>query len=158
MTKKLLLAIFFSLAMTVAAQAQFSDNGVKISGTIGKGYVTRGGTTKATVVLEIPEGLHVNSNRPRGEFLIPTKVKASGLNVTIGKITYPPGKDRKFPFSEESLNVYENRPSFSFIVSVPKNYRGKTVTINAVVDYQACTEEVCYPPNKKKLTLTAKVR
>jgi thiol:disulfide interchange protein len=71
---------------------------------------------------------------------------------------YPRGKNRKFGFSEDTLNVYENRAVFNFNVSVPANYKGNAVKVRAVVRYQACTDEVCYPPKNKEITLTAQVR
>jgi len=43
-------------------------------------------------------------------------------------------------------------------VTVPRNYRGKTVSVRAVVRYQACTDEVCYSPKTQTINLTAQVK
>lgn len=158
MIKKTLLAIFFSCALATMASAQFSNNSIAVRGSIGKGFIKRGGTAKATVILDIPDGLHTNSNRPTGEFAIPTTVKIKSLNVKTGTVMYPRGKNKKFEFAEEPLNVYEGRTAFYFIVAVPKNFRGNLVSIRAVVDYQACTHEVCFPPKKQEVVLTAKIK
>jgi hypothetical protein len=56
------------------------------------------------------------------------------------------------------INVYEGRVNFPFTVTVPENFKGNTVRVNVAVRYQACTEEVCYPPKTKNVTLTARVR
>jgi hypothetical protein len=37
-------------------------------------------------------------------------------------------------------------------------FKGNAVKVRAVVRYQACTDEVCYPPKNKEITLTAKVK
>lgn len=158
MTKKILLAIFFALALATIASAQFSNNGITVRGAIERKIIKRGAAAKATVILDIPSGIHTNSNRPSGEFALPTTVKIKGSGVKIGTIIYPRGKNKRFQFADEMLNVYDGRTTFNFIVSVPKNYREKEVKILAVVDYQACTDEVCFPPNKQQVTLTAKVR
>ena len=136
----------------VAASAQ------SVTGSIGKGSVERGKATRGSIVLSIPGGLHVNSSRPASEYAIATVVKVSGASgVRVTGLTYPKGKNRKFEFSESAINVYEGRVSFPFTVSVPAGYKGKTIRLNASVKYQACTNEVCYPPKTKSITLTANV-
>ena len=150
-TKTLLLAVAI-MAFSVFASAQ------SVSGKIGNGTVTKGGATRATVTLNIPGGLHVNSSRPGSEYAIPTTVKASGSGVRVSAVSYPRGRNRKFSFSENAINVYEGRATFSFNVTVPATYRGKSVSVNVAVRYQACTDEVCYAPKTKNVTLTAQVK
>ena len=129
-----------------------------VSGSIANGTVTRGKTVRGTVTLSIPGGLHVNSSRPNSEYAIPTTVRVSSSGgVKLGAVTYPRGRNRKFSFSEGTINVYEGRVSFWFNVTVPATFRGNTVRINASVRSQACTDEVCYPPKTQRVTLTARV-
>jgi hypothetical protein len=109
-------------------------------------------------VLSIPGGLHVNSNRPASEYAIATTLRASARGARIGAVSYPRGHNRKFSFSDNPINVYEGRAIFGFNVTVPAAYRGETVAVNVTVRYQACTNEVCYPPKSKQITLTARVR
>ena len=106
----------------------------------------------------IPGGLHVNSNRPNSQYAIATTVRVSGKGVRVSGVTYPRGKNRKFSFSEDTLNVYEGRVSFPFTVTVPANYAGTTVRVTVSVRSQACTNEVCYAPKTVTKTLTAKVK
>jgi thiol:disulfide interchange protein len=154
--KKTLLRTFLAVALIVVAGGVYETNAQDISGSIGT--VKRGGSARGTIVMSIPGNLHVNSSRPNSEYAIPTSVKVSAVGAKVSGISYPRGKNRKFAFSEDTLNVYENRAAFSFNVSVPANYKGSTVKIRAVVRYQACTEEVCYPPKTKEITLTAAVK
>jgi hypothetical protein len=142
---------FVSMCAVVEASAQ------TVSGSIARGVVRRGATTEGTVVLDIPKELHVNSFRPKSEYAIPTTVRITGNGVRIGRVTYPPGENRKFQFSEDLINVYEGTVFFWFGVTVPKTYKGKTVEVKAVVRYQACTTEVCYPPRNKEVIITARV-
>lgn len=136
----------------------FAVSGQTLSGSIGNGTVTRGVASRATVMLNIPGGLHVNSTRPGSEYAIPTTVRASARGAKIGAVIYPRGKNQKFEFSENSINVYDGQTSFWFPVTVPASYKASTVQVNVTVRYQACTNEVCYPPKSKKITLTARVR
>jgi DsbC/DsbD-like thiol-disulfide interchange protein len=152
----------FSFSIAVFAFLTFAgvfvSNAQTITGSIGNGTVSRGSGTRATIVMNIPGGLHVNSSRPRSQYAIPTSVRVSGTGVKVSAVNYPSGRNRKFQFSEDAINVYEGRVTFPFTVTVPANFRGNTVRVRATVHYQACTEEVCYPPRTKEITLTAKIR
>jgi DsbC/DsbD-like thiol-disulfide interchange protein len=151
MKKFIFTGLFFIFALFFVAET----NAQTISGTLPA--VKRGGTTKGTIVMSIPGGLHVNSYRPNSEYAIPTIVRITGAGLKFGAVNYPRGKNRKFGFSEDSINVYEGRTTFTFNVTVPANFKGNTIKIRAVVRYQACTDEVCYPPKSKEITLTARV-
>ena len=145
--------VFLTAAFFAAASAA---NAQTVTGSIGNGTFTPGKTVRATVYLSLPEGLHANSNRPGGEYAIPTTVRASATGAKIGAVSYPRGHDRKFEFSSDTLNVYEGRTKFAFDVKVPATYTGKSLRVNVTVKYQACTNEVCYPPKSKQVTLTAR--
>jgi hypothetical protein len=152
--KKILSIALFSIGLfflaTDAANAQ------TVNGSIGT--VTRGGSTKGTITLSIPDGLHVNSSRPNSQYAIPTSVRITAVGAKASAVSYPRGRNRKFQFSEDTLNVYEGTVSFSFNLTVPASFKGNAVKVRAVVRYQACTNEVCYPPRSKEVTLTARVK
>jgi hypothetical protein len=148
----------FILAAVMIACGVFTANSQTVSGSIANGSVTRGTPARATVLLNVPGGLHVNSSRPSGEYMIPTRVTASARGIKVGSVVYPRGHDRKFDFSEHAINVYEGRVAFTFPVTVPASYTGSTVAVRVAVKFQACTNEACYAPKTKNLTLTAKVK
>jgi DsbC/DsbD-like thiol-disulfide interchange protein len=154
MTKFLLVTILSLTIFAVSASAQ----SVSVSGSIGKGTAERGETVRGTVVMSVPGGLHVNSSRPGSPYAIPTSVRVTVTGAKAGAVSYPRGRNRKFSFSDNSINVYEGRVSFSFNVTVPASFRGTTLRVRATVRYQACTDEVCYPPTSKTVNLTARVQ
>jgi DsbC/DsbD-like thiol-disulfide interchange protein len=156
--KQFFLIGFFSFAILILSGSSAAASGQTITGSIGNGTAERGSSTRATVVVNIPGGLHVNSNRPSSKYSIPTTIRVSGTGIKTGGVNYPRGHNRKFAFSENLINVYEGRTVFPIKVKVPANFRGNVVRLRAVVKYQACTEEVCYPPKTKEITLTARVR
>jgi len=151
--KKIISIVLFSTGLFFLAGVA---NAQTVGGSIGA--VSRGGSVRGTVTLSIPGGLHVNSNRPSGEYYIPTTVRLTAQGARVGGVTYPRGKNRKFQFSEKALNVYEGTVSFPFTLTVPANFRGNVVRVRAVVRYQACNDEVCFPPRNKEVVLTARVR
>lgn len=140
------------LCGTAAVSAQ------TVSGSIGNGTAQKGKATRGAIVLSIPAGLHVNSNRPASEYAIPTTVRLSAAGARVSGPTFPRGVNRKFQFSESTINVYEGTVRFPFTLTVPAGFRGDTVRVRAVVKYQAFTDEVCYPPRTKEITLTARIR
>ena len=156
MKKKSMRVVMLAAAIFLAGYVS-SVNAQSVTGAIANGTVTRGTAARATVYLSIPAGLHVNSNRPNGEYAIATTVKISSNEAKLSAVSFPRGRNRKFEFSEKPLNVYEGRVPFTFTVTAPATFRGRTVTVSASVRYQACTNEVCYAPKTKQITLTAKV-
>jgi DsbC/DsbD-like thiol-disulfide interchange protein len=155
MMKRFYFALFtflISVSAVVSADAQ------TVSGSISGGSLERGEAGRGSIVLNIPGGLHVNSNRPASEYSIPTVVTVRGpRGVRVTGVTYPRGKNRKFQFSENLINVYEGRVNFPFRVTVPANFRGNSVRLTATVRYQACTDEVCYPPKTRTVVIKARV-
>jgi hypothetical protein len=145
------------LAVIAAAGAVTTLTAQTITASIPGGAVTRGKAARATVLLNIPGGLHVNSNQPLSEYAIATVVKASTNGAKTGAVSYPRGKNRKFQFSDKLINVYEGRVLFTFPVTVPATFRGNSLRLDVTIRYQACTDEVCYPPRNKKVSVNARV-
>ncbi|HUR98048.1 MAG TPA: protein-disulfide reductase DsbD domain-containing protein [Pyrinomonadaceae bacterium] len=154
MKRSVFLAILF-VSFCVFASGEAGAQ--TVTGSIGNGSVERGAKARGNVVMTIPGGLHVNSSRPSSEYAIPTVVSVRGSGVKVTGITYPRGRNRKFQFSENPINVYEGRVNFPFSVAVPAGFKGSVVKVTATVRYQACTDEVCYPPKTKSVTMTARV-
>jgi hypothetical protein len=149
--------LFVALVLTIGAFSS-EANAQSIEGSIGNGTVKRGSATRGTIVLNIPGGLHVNSNRPNNEYAIPTVVSVSSREAKISAIAYPRGASRKFSFSDKPISVYDGRVNFGFNVTVPATFKGNVVRVRAVVKYQSCNDEVCFPPKTQEITLSARVQ
>jgi DsbC/DsbD-like thiol-disulfide interchange protein len=150
--KKVIICFVLAFGLFVATDT----NAQTVSGNIGT--IKKGVATKGTVTLSIPGGLHTNSNRPGSSYAIPTTLSLTSANAKVGGVAYPRGKNKKFSFSEETLNIYEGTVTMSFTVSVPANFKGDSIKVRAVVKFQACNDEVCFPPKTKEVTLTASVK
>jgi thioredoxin:protein disulfide reductase len=123
-----------------------------------KGYYSsdkaqRGRVMRAAVVLEIPDGYHVNANKPLGKYAIPTTVKIeSPSGVTVSPIVFPRAIVRKLKATNnESLAVYEGRAIMRFNVTVPANYGDGWLNLKAKVRYQSCNDDVCFPPKNQEI-------
>jgi Disulphide bond corrector protein DsbC len=156
MKKRSFNLLFVTLVLCIAGVSALKAQ--TVTGSIANGTVSRGKAAQAIVILSIPGGLHVNSSRPASEYAIPTSVRPSATGARISAVRYPRGRDHKFSFSEVPINVYEGTTKFTFSVTVPEAFKGKRISVRVAVKYQACTEEVCYRPTTKDVTLTANVR
>lgn len=156
--KKSAVKLFFFFTFVVAFSLFVNAQTISVSGSIEKKSVKRGKTGKGLIILSIPKELHINSNKPTSEFMIPTEVTMSSKEAKNLKVLYPKGKNRKFDFSEEAINVYEGKTIISITFSIPKILKNKTINIRVLVSYQACTNEVCYQPQKKEIILKGLIK
>jgi DsbC/DsbD-like thiol-disulfide interchange protein len=121
--------------------------------------VQRGRTVQATVVMDIPSGFHVNSNRPLEKFLIPTQLKIETPGgVRVSAVSYPRAVLRNFKFSKNRVSVYEGRATMRFNVTVPANFSTGSTELKAHLRYQSCNDEVCFPPQSRDVSLWISVQ
>lgn len=156
LASKVILVLTF--VFVFGSVSEVSAQNINISGEVGNGRLEKGKTAVVSIVLDIPGDLHVNSNKPSKRELIPTRLRISGAGLTFGAVNYPRGKVKTFSFSNTPLSIYEGRTVLRVNVTVPPNFKGNVARIRAVVDYQSCTDEVCYPPRSGDVTLSASVR
>jgi hypothetical protein len=139
------------LAITPAPQ---TPPNIEVNGQLANNNVRRGGSVQATVVMDIPSGYHVNSNRPLEKFLVATQlqIEAPG-GVRVGPVTYPRAVMRSFKFSKNKMAVYEGRATMRVNVSVPAKFSGNSADLKARLRFQSCNEEACFPPQTKEISL-----
>ncbi len=138
-------------ANNLAAPAAQSNIGV--NGFFSADRAQRGRSVQAAVVLDIPHGFHVNSNRA-AKFSIPTVVKIDApKGLRVSAVTYPRAVVRRLSFSKDPLSLYEGRAVMRFNVAVPANYQTGLTELRAKVTYQSCNDEVCFPPTTREVKL-----
>ena len=116
--------------------------------------VKKGRVVRASVTMDIPSGLHVQSSKPLDKFLVATKLDVetpSGLKV--GPISYPRALMRKLKFSKSSVAVYEGQAVIRFNVTVPANYSGGSGDIKGKLRFQACNDDSCFPPLTREVKM-----
>ncbi len=127
---------------------------INVSASFSNNKVGRGRTVRATVIMDIPGGYHVNSSRPLEKFLIPTSLKVEAPDgIRVGPIAYPRAVLRKFKFSKNNVSVYEGRATMRFNLMVPAGTSTGSKEVKLRLRYQSCNDEVCFPPQTKELSL-----
>ena len=121
--------------------------------------VYRGRSNSVELQFRVGSGFHVNSNTPKSDFLIPTSLKLTApTDIVIGKITYPPGEDRSFPFDPtEKLSVYSGEFSVTLAVRPLNSVVPAKYAFHGTLRYQACDNAACYPPKTAPVDFEVKV-
>ena len=131
-----------------------SSSDVNVTGSIAPDKIKKGRNVRATVVMDIPAGLHVQSNKPLDKYLVPTKLDIeTPSGMSVGPISYPRPLMRKLKFSKNSVAVYEGKAMIRFNVTVPANYSGGSGDIKGKLRFQACNDESCFPPVTREVKM-----
>jgi len=117
-----------------------------------------GSEFKLAVEGNVAENWHINSNKPKEKFLIPTKLSVdTSFGFNIKKIVYPEAKDIKLSFSEKPLSVWKGKFIIGALVNVTKNIKPGTYPLIVKLDYQACNNLSCLPPTLVEDTISVVV-
>lgn len=141
-------ATFYSNPLTQSA----AD--INVSGWVKPDKIKRARSAQGNVVMEIPAGLHVQSNRPLDKFLVPTKLEIEApQGVRVGSVIYPRALMRNLKFSKGKVAVFEGRALIRFNVTVPASYNGNSAEIKGRLRFQACNDEACFPPVTREVKM-----
>jgi thioredoxin:protein disulfide reductase len=122
-------------------------NPVHVQGVVDDHRVVRGMPFVVRLHVMVDNGYHINSNRPRDKFLIPTQVILKNTpEFTFMPAKFPPALDRKLEFSEEKVLVFEGEVQFEVPARSNKEASPGRKTISGSLRYQACDESTCFPP------------
>jgi len=148
-----LLPLLFILVLPATLYAQ-SASDVNVSGSIAPDKIKKGRVVRGIVTIDIPSGLHVQSNRPLDKYLVATKLDLetpSGMKA--GPVSYPRAMMRNLKFSKQAVAVFEGRAVLRFNVTVPANYNGSSGEIKGKLRFQACNDDSCFPPQTREVKM-----
>jgi hypothetical protein len=127
---------------------------IPISGSLASSKIARGRTVQGTIVMDVPSGYHVHSNRPLEKFLIATQLQIEApKGIRIGPVSYPRAVLRSLKFSKNKVAVFEGRTTMRFSVTVPRNFSGNSAELKARVRYQSCNDDTCFQPKSDEVKL-----
>jgi DsbC/DsbD-like thiol-disulfide interchange protein len=101
-------------------------------------------------------GIHVYA--PGSEFYIPITVKLNAQpEIKAGKIAYP--KSEILMLLNEKVPAFQKPFRLTQDITLDKSVKpGSTVTVTGTVNYQACDDKVCYPPESSPVSWTVVVK
>lgn len=160
LTRAILFALISALALIPSNDRAMPAAALPVQAEIGvNGFYSadkaqRGRSVQAAVIVEIPNGYHIQANKLTNKFGIPTVLKVDAPNgFRISPIIYPRATIRKLGFSNEPMALYEGRAVMRFNVTVPANSQLGETELHARVKYQSCNNEVCFPPTTREVSM-----
>ena len=149
MPRRIVLALLLGSAL-LAAQAPERLMVGQAEKLVGK----RNAAVQAKIPLTVMKGFHVNSNKPREEYLIPLKLTWTSTGaLQAGAIDYPTPSVEKYEFAEQPLSVYSG--SFGLVAhfKVAPTASAGPGAATGKLRYQACNDRACFQPKTIDITL-----
>ena len=107
--------------------------------------LTHGKSQVVELHFRVRDGLHINSHTPSDKNFVRTEmvvIEPPGINIQ--DVTFPPGTEfASTAFPKEKLSVYTGEVVLHARILAAKP--GEQM-LNAVLRYQACDAQVCFPP------------
>jgi hypothetical protein len=134
------LLLLLALPWTLAAQTELlTVSAPPATGKKSEPFVVR-------VNAQLKAGLHCNTNKPNDELLIPLKLTLDKGGFDVVKIDYPAGKNEKYSFSDQPLNVYSGAFSIGVTLKAQPGTPAGLAMAGGKLRYQACSDTMCFPP------------
>lgn len=154
----LLCSVVHSRGWLVCADESIPDpkSVVKATASVTPARVKTGDRVRVKITAEIRSGYHINSNRPAGDYLIPTELRWKGpVGFSLDKVDYPAAHLESFPFASKKIPVYDGRASF--VAWLRANEAAGPQQVEFELSYQACNDRLCLPPARIPVTAMIEV-
>ncbi len=113
---------------------------------------------RAALRVQLPDGFHVQSDRPRDPALIPTILMVEPpAGVSVAEIVYPPATDLRQEGFEQPLAVFDREFAIGLRLVIGRDVPPGEVTVPARLRYQACNDTTCFAPTTAATGWTVRV-
>jgi len=113
--------------------------------------VKRGATITQKLNIEVAPGFHVNSDKPKDEFLIPLKLTWPIGPLQAKSITYPQPEEIKV--GPDNLVVFTGKFQIQTEFHVPDQAPTGPASMSGKLRYQACNNQMCFRPASVDFTV-----
>jgi thioredoxin:protein disulfide reductase len=117
--------------------------------------VKRGAAVNQALDVVVQPGFHVNSDKPRDEFLIPLKLTWTGGPLESQSIFYP--KPEEIKVGNQMLLVFTGNFQIQTKFQAPANAPSGNAIMVGKLRYQACNNEMCFRPASVEVHLPVSV-
>ena len=109
------------------------------------------------VVVDVPQGLHAQSNTPSEPSFIPFKVTLEeNPAVEVYAPVYPPGEVHTYELLG-TLNIYSGRVIAYVPLRVRDDAKPGSLSLVAQVQYQMCDDKACFAPQRPKIQIDTSI-
>ena len=113
---------------------------------------------KAMLFIDVTPNPSIHVYAPGAKDYIPITIKLEPqVNLKFGKLSYP--KSETMTFADEKVPVFQKPFRLMQEITIVGDLNaGATVPVKGTVDYQACDDKVCYPPESAPISWTLTIR
>ena len=116
----------------------------------------RGGEAAQTLHVTVQPGSHVNSDKPKNEYLIPLKLEWERGPITAESISYP--QPEQIKVGDEMLSVFTGSFTVSTQFKAAKDAPAGAFSLTGKLHYQACNDQMCFRPSSLLIHLPVVVQ
>ncbi len=137
----------------ISAAGQESSSGkVDIEVVPRQDTITAGSEIAYAVLMDIEEKWHLNAHNPTLDYLIGVDLEMrSSEKALVADVQYPQPKRLPFSFAEDELDVYEGEATILVKMKTSSKLEDGTHRLEGMLTVQACTDQVCLPPDDVEL-------
>lgn len=156
--RSLFLVVLALMAVAAPAMAQLRRIPAETTPLIDSDGARAGGPVRLALQVALPEGFHVQSDRPRDPSLIPTELTFEAPDgVTVEELVFPEAEDFVQEGLPEPLLVFEREFVIGVQLSLAAGLPAGDLVLPARLRYQACDDKMCYAPSTRPVEWTLKV-
>ncbi|MGE0040084.1 MAG: thioredoxin family protein [Vicinamibacterales bacterium] len=145
-------------AAAAAVLAQGPPSPPVVTPVIGATAVPAGTSVRAALVVQLPDGFHVQSNTPSDPGLIATEVHVDAPEgITVDEVVFPPALDFDQEGASEPLKVFEQQFAVGVQLTVAGQAPAGPLTVPVRLRYQMCDNKLCYAPKTARAEWTVPV-
>jgi DsbC/DsbD-like thiol-disulfide interchange protein len=134
-------------ATATITQAQMTRPKADTAALVATDGVHAGSDVRIALRVTLPEGLHVQSNKPRDPNLIPTAITFDATGgVIVAEVVYPKATDLAQAGQAQPLAVFEQSFLIGARLAIDPAAPAGELVVPAKFRYQACDAASCYPP------------
>ncbi len=109
-----------------------------------------GNTIVLVADIELPELMHLYA--PGSDYTAIDLSIVETDHVLMGELTLPEPEILYLEPIDESAPVYHGTAQIQRDISLAPAYREESIEVDAVLTYQTCDDEICFPPAEFELT------
>ncbi|MGH9203292.1 MAG: protein-disulfide reductase DsbD domain-containing protein, partial [Vicinamibacterales bacterium] len=151
-------AVGLMLMMGSDGQAQLRRVVADVKPVVSTEPVQAGSEVRVGLTVRLPEGLHVQSDRPRDPSLIPTALAIDPpAGIAVREVVFPPAQDLRQRGVDQPLAVFDGQFTIGVRLALAGTLPAGDVIVPARLRYQACDDTMCYPPSTAEIHWTLRV-
>jgi thiol:disulfide interchange protein DsbD len=154
---RLAVAALAVLFIPAAAVAQLRGVPATLTPLVEHERAAQGATVRVALQVALPDGFHVQSNKPRDPLLIPTVLTIDApAGVAVKEIVFPKPVEARVVGFDQPLSVFEREFVIGVQFILGAGASGQ-LAIPAHLRYQACNDTTCFAPKTADTQWTLQV-